>query len=110
MILLSFKCDQVSDLGQQLELTSELDSNLREVVSWGRRRLNNFNAAKTQLASFDCLHGDSAIDSLAKIASKNVEVLIRSMRFLFSEVAIYLSYRLTWNTVSMSGLVLLVAA
>ena len=31
------KCDQASDLWQQLELTSELKSDLRDTVHWGRK-------------------------------------------------------------------------
>ena len=31
------KCDQASDLWQQLELASELESNLRDTVDWGRK-------------------------------------------------------------------------
>ena len=30
------KCDQASDLWQQLELASELESNLQDSVKWGR--------------------------------------------------------------------------
>ena len=33
------KCDQASDLWQQLELASELESDLRDTVDWGRKRL-----------------------------------------------------------------------
>ena len=33
------KCDQASDLWQQLELASELESNLRDTVDWGRKWL-----------------------------------------------------------------------
>ena len=29
------KCDQASDLWQQLELASELESDLRDTVDWG---------------------------------------------------------------------------
>ena len=47
------KCDQASDLWQQLELPSELESDLRDTVDWGRKWLVNFNAGKTQLASLD---------------------------------------------------------
>ena len=49
------KRDQASDLWQQLELTSELESDLRETVDWGRKWLVVFNAGKTQLVSFDQL-------------------------------------------------------
>ena len=34
---LSSKCDQTSDLWQQLELASELESDLRDTVDWGRK-------------------------------------------------------------------------
>ena len=38
---------------QQLELASELESNLQDTVDWGRKWLVDFNAGKTQLVSFD---------------------------------------------------------
>ena len=47
------KCDQASDLWQQLELASELESDLRDLVDWVRKWLVNFNAGKTQLVSFE---------------------------------------------------------
>ena len=47
------KCNQASDLWQQLELASELESDLRDTVDWGRKWLTDFNARKTQLVSFD---------------------------------------------------------
>ena len=49
------KCDQASDLWQQLELASELESDLRDTVDWGRKWLVDFNAGKTQLVLFDQL-------------------------------------------------------
>ena len=33
------KCDQASDLWQQLELASELERDLRETLDWGRKWL-----------------------------------------------------------------------
>ena len=53
MILLSTKCDQASDLWQQLELASELKSGLRGTVDWGRKWLVDLNNGKTQLLTFD---------------------------------------------------------
>ena len=47
------KCDQASDLWQQLELALELESDLYDNVDWGRKWLVDFNAGKTQLVSFD---------------------------------------------------------
>ena len=43
------KCDRASDLWQQLELASELESDLRDTVDWGKKWLVDFNAGKTQL-------------------------------------------------------------
>ena len=47
MILLYSKCDQASDLWQQLELASELESDLRDTVDWGRKWLVDFNAGNS---------------------------------------------------------------
>ena len=46
-------CDHTSDLWQQLELASELESDLRDTVDWGKKGLVDFNGGKTQLVSFD---------------------------------------------------------
>ena len=56
------KCDQAYDLWQQLELASELESDLRDSVDWGRKWLVDFNAGKTQLVSFDRSKNTGAID------------------------------------------------
>ena len=44
MILLCSKCDQSSDLTQQLELASELESDLQDTVDWGSNWLVDLNA------------------------------------------------------------------
>ena len=56
------KGDQTSDLWQQLELASEVESDLRGTVHRGRKWLVEFNAGKTQLVSFDQSHNTGAID------------------------------------------------
>ena len=56
------KCDKASDLWQQLELASELKSDLRDTVDWGKNWLVDFNAGKTQLVSFDRSKNTGAID------------------------------------------------
>ena len=103
------KCDQAYDLWQQLELASELESDLRDIVDWGRKWLVHFNAEKTQLVSFDRsvleeklsfkmlrltfsskLDWGSYIISIAKTVSKKIGALIFSMKFLSPEVALYL--------------------
>ena len=115
LMILSFKCDQASDLWQQLELASEL-------VDWSKKWLFDFNVGKTQLAAFDQSDSNGSIDvkidgsileeklsfkmlgltfssildwgsciiSVAKTASKKIRALIRSMKFLSPEVALYL--------------------
>ena len=106
------KCDQASDLWQQLELSSELESDLWDTVDWNW--LVDFNAGKTQLVLFDqsdnigsidvimdrfVLEGKSSfkilglsfsskldwssyIISTAKTASKKIGALIRYTKFL----------------------------
>ena len=46
------KCDQASDLWQQLELASELESDLRDTVDYDRKWLIDFSAGKTELVFF----------------------------------------------------------
>ena len=41
------KCDQASDLWQQLKLAFELESNLRGILDRDRKWLVDFSAAKT---------------------------------------------------------------
>ena len=116
------KCDQASDLWQQLELASELESDLRDTLDWCRKWLVDFNVEKTQLVLFDRSKNTGAVDlkmdgsvleenasfkmlgltfsskldwgsyivSIAKTASKKIRALIRSMKFLSPEVALYL--------------------
>ena len=59
---LYFKCDQTSDQWQQLELASELESNLRNTVDQGKKWLVNVNDGKSQLLSFDQSNNNGSID------------------------------------------------
>ena len=59
---LYFKCDQASDLWQQLELASKLESDLQDTMDWCRKWLVDFNAGKTQLISFDQSNNFGVID------------------------------------------------
>ena len=56
------KCDQASNLWQQLELVSEFESDLRDTVDWGRKWLADFNTGKTQLVLLVCSNSTSLID------------------------------------------------
>ena len=54
--------DQAPDLWQQLELVSELESDLRDTVDWGMKWLDDFNAGKNQLVLFDHSNNNGSID------------------------------------------------
>ena len=56
------KCDRASHLWQQLELASELESDLRDTVDWGKKWLVDFTTGKTQLVSFDLSNNNGSID------------------------------------------------
>ena len=40
------KCDQASDLWQQLQLVSELESDLQDTADWGKKWLVDFHSGK----------------------------------------------------------------
>ena len=56
--ILYFKCDQASELWQQLQFASELP----DTVDQGRKWLVDFSAGKTELVSFDQSNSTGAID------------------------------------------------
>ena len=56
------KCDRASDLWQQLGLASELESDLRDTVDWGKNWLVDFSTGKTQLVLLDQFNNNGSID------------------------------------------------
>ena len=56
------KCDQEFNLWQQIELASELESDLQDTLGWGKNWLADFNAGKTQPVSFDWPNNTGSID------------------------------------------------
>ena len=56
------RCEQASDLWQQLELAFELESDLQDTVDLGKKWLVDFNAGKTQLVLFDLSNNNGSID------------------------------------------------
>ena len=56
------KCNWASDLWQQLELASKLESDLRDTVDWGKKWLVDFNSGKTQLVLLDRSNNNGSID------------------------------------------------
>ena len=96
-----------SDLWQQLELSSELESALWWTVDYRWKKIVDFNAGKIQLDFFDSPNNIGAI--LVKtdwsIIEEKPSFKFFFLRLLF--ISINLPYCLAWNTVAMSGLVLL---
>ena len=56
------RCYQASDLCKQLELASELESDLQHNVDWGRTQLVDFIASKAQIVLFDQFNNSGATD------------------------------------------------
>ena len=56
------KCDQISDMWQQLEMAGDLESDLRDTVDWSRKWLVDFNPGKNQIVLFGRYNNTGAID------------------------------------------------
>ena len=84
-------CDQVSDMWQQLELASELESDLQDTVDWGRKWLVDFNARKTQLVSFDRSNNTGAIDV-------EIDGSVLEEKSSFKVLALTFSSKLDWGS------------
>ena len=76
-------CDRASDLWQQLELASELKSDLRVMVDWGKKWLVDFNAGKTQLVSFDWSNNNGSIDVKMGESILEEKVSFKMLRLTF---------------------------
>ena len=57
------KCDQASDLWQQLELASELEFDLWDTVDWGKKWLVDLNAGNMVVADPPNSRGDLKINN-----------------------------------------------
>ena len=60
--ILYSKCNKLSDLWEQLELASELESDLWNTVDWSRKWLVDFNTGKTQLVLCNHSNNTGTID------------------------------------------------
>ena len=86
-----FKCDQTSDQWQQLELASELESNLRNTVDQGKKWLVDFNAGKTQLLSFDQSNNNGSTDV-------NIDGSVLEEKSSFKILGLTFSSKLNWGS------------
>ena len=89
------KCDQASDLWQQVGLASELESDLRDTVDRGRKWLVDFNAGKSKLVLFDWSNNTGAIDV------KMIGSLLEE-RLSFKMLGLTFSSKLDWSSYIMS--------
>ena len=85
------KCDQASDLWQQVELASELEFDLRDTVDWGKKWLVDFNAGKTQLVLFDRSNNSCSTDV------KWMGLFLRKNN-LFKMLGLTFSSKLDWGS------------
>ena len=86
------KCDQASDLWQQLELASELESDLRDTVDRGRKWLVDFNSGKTQLVAFDRSKNTGAIDVKMDGSVLEKKTSFKMLGLIFSSKLDWCSY------------------
>ena len=93
------KCDQTSDLWQQLELASQLEFDLRDTMVWGKMMLVDFNTGKTQLVSFDQFNNNGSIDVKMVGSILEEKSSFKTMGLLC--ISINLTYAHVWNTVVM---------
>ena len=85
------KCDQASDPWQELELAPELEYDLRDTVDWGKKRLVDFCAGKTQLVSFDRSNNTGYIDV-------KMDGSVLEKRSSFKMLGLTFSSKLDWGS------------
>ena len=78
------KCDQASDLCQQLGLASQLASDLQDTVDWSRKKLVSFNAGKTQLVLFDWSNNIGGFDIIIDGSALDKKLSFKMLRLTFS--------------------------
>ena len=91
------KCDQTSDLWQQLEVASELEFDLRGTMVWGKMMLVDFNTGKTQVVSFDQFNNNGSIDVKMVRSILEEKSSFKTMGLLC--ISINLTYAHVCNTV-----------
>ena len=77
---------------QQLELASELESDLQDIVDWGRKWLYDFNAGKSQLVSPEWSNNTGASDVKMDGSVPKKKSSFNMMRLTFSSKLDWGSY------------------
>ena len=81
----------ISDLWQQLELVSELESDLRDTVNWGKKWLIDFIAWKNQLVLFDWSNNNGSIDV-------KMDGSVLEEKSSFKMLGLTFSFKLGWGS------------
>ena len=76
---------------QELEFASELESDLRDTVDWGKKCLADFNSGKTQLVWFEWSNNTGSID--VKIGGSILEE-----KASFKMLGLIISSKLDWGS------------
>ena len=83
--------DKASDIWKQLEMSAELESDLRDTVEWGKRWQVTFNEGKTHLVSFDRSVNSGGID--IRMGEKMLEE-----ESSFRMLGLSITSKLDWST------------
>ena len=86
------KCDQTSDLLQQIELASKIECDLRDTMEWCRKWLFDFNVVKTQLVLFGWPSNTGAIDVKINGSVHKEKLSFKMLRLYFSSKLDWYSY------------------
>ena len=78
------KCDQASDLWQQLEFASELESDVQDTVDWGKKWLVDFSAGKTCLVLFDRSNNNGSINVKMNGSALEEKSFFKMLGLIFS--------------------------
>ena len=92
---LYYKCNWGSDLWQQLELASELESDLPDTVDLGKKWLVDFNVWKTQLVFFDRSNSTGSIDV-------KMDGSVLEKKSSFKMLGLTFSSKLDWGSYNIS--------
>ena len=73
------------------ELFCELESDLQDIVDWGKKWLVDFNAGKTQLVLFDWSNNFGSID-------KKMDVFVLEEKLFFEMLGLTFTSKLDWSS------------
>ena len=79
-------CDKTFDLRHQLELPSEIESDLRDTMDWGKNWLVDLNAGKTQLVSFDQSNKTGSFDVKMDVTVLEEKSSLKMLGLTFSSM------------------------